>query len=273
VRLRDRSDLAAVLRACGEHGTPLTALGAGSNALILDGGVRGVVVRVDDRRMELRDDGLVELAAGCMLPRAALDLARRGLSGLEFGIGVPGTCGASVYGNAGAFGTEVRDVLVSCTVITPAGAQLVLRKEELGFAYRHSRLKDDLRGHVVASAIFRVRGDDPAAVRARTRAVQAQRKLTQPIGLRSLGSVFKNPAGENAGRLIEACGLKGARSGGAEISAKHANFIVNAGAATAEDVLSLIRLAHDTVLERFGVELEREVIVLGDPRGAALSSR
>jgi UDP-N-acetylmuramate dehydrogenase len=143
----------------------------------------------------------------------------------------------------------------------------------MGFAYRHSRLKDELRGHVVASAAFRVRADDPAVVRGRTRAVQSQRKLTQPIGLRSLGSVFKNPDGDHAGRLIEAAGLKGARTGAAEISAKHANFIVNKGTASAEDVLSLIRLAHDTVLKRFGVDLEREVIVIGEPRGAALSTR
>src|SRR5262249_55941231 len=162
-----------------------------------------------------------------MMPRAALDCARQGLAGLEFGIGVPGTCGASVYGNAGAFGTEMADVLVDCSALTPAGEQRVLNAPECAFAYRYSRFKDDLRGHVVTSARLRVHRDDAPAVRARTGEIQRMRKATQPYGVRSLGSVFKNPPGDSAGRLVEACGLKGRRHGGAEIATKHANFILN----------------------------------------------
>lgn len=264
VKVRDRETLQRLLRECAAHTTPLTMLGAGSNALILDGGVRGVVVRFDDRHLRRSDEDRVELGAGCMMPRAALDCARQGLAGMEFGIGVPGTCGASVYGNAGAFGTEMADVVIDCTVLAPDGEDRVLTRDECGFGYRYSRLKDDLRGSVVVSAQLRVHSDDPASVRRRTDDIQAKRKASQPYGVRSLGSVFKNPPGDSAGRLVEACDLKGERRGGAEISAKHANFICNVAHASAADVLALVQLAHDTVLQRFGVDLEREIIVLGE---------
>jgi UDP-N-acetylmuramate dehydrogenase len=272
-KVRDADALRQVARQCAEHGDPLTMLGAGSNALILDGGIRGIVVRFDNRSLRRVADGVVELAAGCMMPRAALDCARQGLAGLEFGIGVPGTCGASVYGNAGAFGSEIADVLVDCTVLTPDGEARVLSAAECGFAYRYSRLKDDLRRHVVISARLRVRNDDAEAVRRRTDDIQSRRKASQPYGVRSLGSVFKNPDGDSAGRLLEACGLKGRRHGGAEISPKHANFIVNIAHATAADVLELVQLAHATVLERFGVDLEREIVVLGEPAASLATPR
>lgn len=268
LKVRDAETLRRLVRACAEHEMPLTMLGAGSNALILDGGVRGVVVRFDDRHLRRLDDDRVELGAGCMMPRAALDCARQGLAGVEFGIGVPGTCGASVYGNAGAFGTEMADVLIECTVVAPDGDDRVLTRDQCGFSYRYSRLKDELRGHVVLSAQLRVHADDPAAVRRRTDEIQAQRKASQPYGVRSLGSVFKNPPGDSAGRLVEACGLKGERRGGAEISPKHANFICNVAHASAADVLALVQLAHDSVLERFGIDLEREIIVLGENAAA-----
>ena len=271
VKVRDAATLADLARRCTESGIPLTMLGAGSNALILDEGVRGVVARLDDRHLTVIDATTVELGAGCMMPRAALDCARQGLAGLEFGIGVPGTLGASVYGNAGAFGAEIADVLVECTVMTPTGELRSLDNAACGFSYRHSRLQDELRGHVVTSARLRVHHGDAAAVRAATAAIQAQRKASQPHGVRSLGSVFKNPQGDAAGRLVEAAGLKGRRLGGAEISPKHANFICNIDHATAAEVLALIRLAHDEVQRRFGVDLEREIVIVGE--GAALPTR
>jgi UDP-N-acetylmuramate dehydrogenase len=266
LKIRDAALLADLLPLARRNDLEVTVLGAGSNTLILDGGIRGLVIRIDDRHTRRIHDGCLELAAGCMLPRVALDCAREGIAGLEFGIGVPGTCGASVFGNAGAFGTEIKDVLLECTVLSPVGGAVTLSNADCGFAYRHSRLKDDLLGHVVVSARLRVRPDQPDAVTQRTRGVQRRRKETQPIGVRSLGSVFKNPPGDTAGRLIEACGLKGIRQGGAEIATKHANFIVNAQSATAVDVLALIDLARDEVRRRFGVELEREVIVLGEAK-------
>ena len=272
VKLRDGALLADLVRRCTESAVPLTMLGAGSNALILDEGVRGVVVRFDDRHLDVVGATTVELGAGCMMPRAALDCARQGLAGLEFGIGVPGTLGASVYGNAGAFGTEIADVLIDCTVLTPGGELRSLDNAGCGFLYRHSRLKDELRGHVVTGARLRVRPGDAAEVRATTDAIQAQRKASQPFGVRSLGSVFKNPPGDAAGRLLEAAGLKGRRHGGAEISPKHANFICNVGRATAADVLALVQLAHDEVQRRFGVDLEREIVILGESASLAAPS-
>jgi len=263
--LHDPERLAELMPRCTRSGVPFTVLGAGSNTLVLDGGIRGLVVRMADRRLRILDDARIELSGGYMLPRAALDLARKGIAGMEFGIGVPGTTGAGVRGNAGAFGTEIKDVIIDCDTIAGDGSHTTFASAECGFAYRHSRFKDDLAGHVVVAARFRVHRDDPAAVRRRTDEIQAQRKASQPYGIRSLGSVFKNPPGDYAGRLVEQAGLRGTRRGGAQIAEKHANFIVNVAHASAADVLGLAELAHDTVLERFGVDLEREIVVLGEP--------
>ncbi|MFN2450952.1 MAG: UDP-N-acetylmuramate dehydrogenase [Candidatus Dormibacteria bacterium] len=263
-RVNDRARLAELLRGCHDIGVPVTILGAGSNALIGDAGIRGLVVKMTDRRLRLIDDGMIELSGGYMMPRAALDCAKQGYAGMEFGIGIPGTCGASVMGNAGAFGREMSDVLVDCDALTPGGAGLTLAAADCGFGYRDSRFKQDLAGHVVVAARLIVHRDDPVKVRRRTDRVQADRKASQPIGLRSLGSVFKNPPGDFAGRLIQAAGLRGRRLGGAQIAPTHANFILNLGSATAADVLGLIALAHDTVLERFGIDLEREIALVGD---------
>jgi UDP-N-acetylmuramate dehydrogenase len=251
---------------CKQTGVPFTVLGAGSNTLVLDGGIRGLVVRMSDRHMRVVDDGTVELSGGYMMPRAALDLARKGIAGMEFGIGIPGTTGASVRGNAGAFGSEITDVMVECDTIDGDGAHHTLTAAQCGFSYRHSRFKDDLLDHVVVAARFTVHRDDPVATRQRTDAIQAKRKASQPYGIRSLGSVFKNPPGDYAGRLVEAAGLRGRRIGGALISDKHANFIVNMSHASAADVLALAELAHAAVLEQFGVDLEREIVVLGEPQ-------
>jgi UDP-N-acetylmuramate dehydrogenase len=273
----DGEALAELLRRSHASGLPVFLLGAGSNTLVLDGGIRGLVVRLGDqlRRWRALDATTVELGGGCMLPRAALDLARRGLAGMEFGIGVPGTCGASVRGNAGAFGTEIKDVMLDCDTLDAAGVGRTLAAEECGFAYRRSRFVDELAGQVVVTARFRVHADGAAEVRERTDAITAQRKAAQPWGTRSLGSVFKNPPGDHAGRLVEAAGLKGRRVGGAEISTKHANFILNVERASAADVLALSDLAHASVLERFGVDLEREIVCAGEPgpRQATVAAR
>jgi UDP-N-acetylmuramate dehydrogenase len=263
--LHDPERLAELMPRCRERGVLFTVLGAGSNTLVLDGGIRGLVVRMSDRHLSVVDDTTVELSGGYMMPRAALDLARKGVAGMEFGIGIPGSAGASVRGNAGAFGTEIQDAMIECDTIDGAGEHHTFANAECGFAYRDSRFKSELIDHVVVAVRFTVHRDDPVAVRARTDAIQAQRKESQPYGIRSLGSVFKNPPGDYAGRLVEAAGLRGRRIGGALISDKHANFIVNMSHASAADVLALAELAHAAVLERFGVDLEREIVVLGEP--------
>jgi UDP-N-acetylmuramate dehydrogenase len=262
--LDDPAPLEQLLPRCAESHIPVSVLGAGSNTLVLDGGVRGLVVKLTERHLRIVADDAVELSGGYMMPRAALDCARKGIAGMEFGIGIPGTCGASVRGNAGAFGTEMKDVLTECETIASDGRRHRFSVGECGFAYRHSRFKDDLSDHVVVAGSFTVHRDDPAAVRARTEAITAQRKATQPWGIRSLGSVFKNPPDDYAGRLVEAAGLKGRRVGGAQISPKHANFIVNVDKATAADVLTLVDVARDIVRERFGVELEPEIVLVGE---------
>jgi len=263
ITTRDVTVLGELLRRCYESGVGVTMLGAGSNTLISDAGIDGLVIRHDDRRLRVVEANTIELGAGCMMPRVALDCATRGLAGVEFGIGVPGTCGASVYGNAGAFGSEMADVLVDCTSLDRTGSAITLDADACDFHYRYSRFKDDLRDNVIVSARLHVHADEPAAVRERTDAIQAERKASQPYGIRSLGSVFKNPPDDKAGRLIEAAGLKGRRSGGAQISPKHANFIVNVDHATAADVLALVHTAHDSVEAQFGVDLEQEIIFLG----------
>ena len=152
LKVRDTPHLAEVMRRCHESGVPLTVIGAGSNSLVLDGGIRGLVVELPRDRMSVLSDDIVELPGGAMMPRAALDCAARGLGGLEFAIGVPGTCGASVRGNAGAFGTEIKDVLVDCDALAPDGSQHTHAAADLGFAYRDSRFKHDLTGHVMVAA-------------------------------------------------------------------------------------------------------------------------
>jgi UDP-N-acetylmuramate dehydrogenase len=272
LRVDDLATVPELLGRCTESGVAVTVLGAGSNALILDGGVRGLALRIADRELTV-GDGDVTLAAGTMLPRAALDLAARGVGGMEWGIGVPGSCGASIRGNAGAFGGEVAASLVSCEVAAPDGTTQWMEGRECAFDYRESRFKNDLHGHVVLRGRFAVTQGDVAAVRERTDAVQTERKRTQPYGVRSLGSTFKNPPGDFAGRLIEAAGLGGRSQGGAQISPKHANFILNLDHATAADVLALVDIAREEVASRFGVVLEREIVLLGEPAEAAAPAR
>ena len=272
LRIDDVAAVSELAAGCTEHGTPLTVLGAGSNALILDGGVRGLVLRLMDRSLAVAD-GIATLAAGTMLPRAALDLAAGGWAGMEWGIGVPGSCGASIWGNAGAFGSDVEHSLIECEVVAPDGGTRWIAAADCAFGYRDSRFKRDLRGHVVVRGRFTVAADDTTAVRARTDAVQSERKRTQPYGVRSLGSTFKNPPGDFAGRLIEAAGLAGTTHGGAQISPKHANFILNVGHATAADVLALVERARDAVAARFDVVLEQEIVVLGEAPAPAVMAR
>ena len=250
-------------RALGD-GIPCWLIGAGSNTLIADGGLPGLTIKVAWEGWSA-EDGSVRVQAGTLMPALAAQSARAGRAGLEFGAGVPGTVGASVVGNAGAFGAEVKDRLVEVEAIDPQGRRHLIEAADCAPAYRDSSFKHERRGWLVSAARFRVEPDDPARVRARILAVQRHRRATQPIDRRSLGSTFKNPPGEAAGRLIEACGLKGRRIGEAEISSKHANFIVNLGQGRADDVLALMAEMRDRVRDRFGITLEPEIQFLGLP--------
>ena len=266
VALEDDAGLAELIGRLAAERVPYLVIGAATNTLFAAEELPGLTIKLATSRLTI-DGSQVTVSAGYLMPKLAADTARKGRTGLEFGAGVPGMVGGSVVGNAGAFGREVKDGLLSTEVIDPQGHVHTLSAAECHFAYRESSLKSDKPGWVVRSATFATGEDDPSRIRARIKEVQGHRRQTQPIEKRSLGSTFKNPPGDAAGRLIDACGLKGRRIGGAQISEKHANFIVNLGGASADDVLALMAEMRNRVLERFGIELEPEVRVIGRTAG------
>jgi UDP-N-acetylmuramate dehydrogenase len=262
-RPASRSELQALVRWCVEHEVPLLVLGGGFNTLVRDSGVRGVVVQLHALRKIERDrDGRLVAEAGATHSSTCRYAAQQGLAGLEFGVGIPGTVGGWLAMNAGIGAREMVDLVESIEWLEASGELRSLPASELRFDYRALERPP---GTLLLAARLRTEPDDPAAIRARMRAFLDARRDSQPIDERSCGSVFRNPPGDYAGRLIEAAGLKGRREAGAMISTVHANFIVNAGRATASDVLRLIEVAKTEVAERFGVELDTEVQIVGEP--------
>ena len=262
VEPRSPSELASVLAAL--EGLPLLVLGRGSNLLVADSGWPGVALRLGAGFKWQRRSGVaVSAGGGTSMPALAAWLATEGLSGLEFAAGIPATVGGSVRMNAGAHGGQTADALTTVTIASPAsptGADYT--PAELSFAYRHSSLPE---GAVVVAASWSLREDDPAAIRERLDELRAWRRATQPLRQRNCGSVFTNPPGDSAGRLIEEAGLKGRAVGGASVSEKHANFVVvEPGVATARDVVTLIRLVRDEVAARGGPVLVPEVRLVGE---------
>lgn len=254
--------VARVLDAARESGVAAIVIGNGSNLLVRDGGIRGLVVALGEGFSEIRVDGnIVEAQAGAPLARVAAAAQAAGLSGLEFASGIPGTLGGGCAMNAGAYGGQLSDVLIDAQVLT-GGRVKTLTREGMQMGYRTTRPLRE--GGVVLSARFALVPDDPEAILARMKELNARRRDKQPLNYPSAGSVFKRPEGHFAGALIEQAGLKGRRVGGAQVSEKHAGFIVNAGGATAADVLALIATIQDEVQARFGVRLETEVRVLGE---------
>ena len=252
----------AVVRAAAEEGVPLELLGLGSNVLVPDEGLAGVVLRLTGelRRVRIRGRRL-SAGAGLPLPQAARRAAKAGLGGLEALSGFPSTVGGAVFMNAGCYGTEIKDVLVSIRLVTREGERVRRSTDELEPSYRSTNLSRSRA--IVTRALFELEPGDAKTLLGRIDELNAKRWASLPSGLPNAGSIFKNPPGDYAGRLIEACGLKGTKRGGAQISEKHANVIVNAGGATARDVLELMRAARSAVTERFGVVLENEVIPIG----------
>jgi UDP-N-acetylmuramate dehydrogenase len=263
LEVNDHHLLPGLLERVQREAVQLTVLGAGSNTLFADEGVSGLVIKISTNCLEVSELSVL-VCAGNLMPWLASESAKRGLSGLEFGAGVPGTVGGSIFGNAGAFGSEVKDALVEVEGIDREGTSRKLSHAECEFAYRDSAFKSGAyQGIVITRATFKTVPGDPAAIREQIKRVQKHRRDTQPIEKRSLGSTFKNPPGDSAGRLIDAAGLKGKRIGAAQISEKHANFIVNLGGASAADVLALMAEMRARVRDRFGIELEPEVRLVG----------
>lgn len=263
----DIQALAQLISAASADGLPILILGGGSNLLISDEGFDGVVVKytAGEHTIEPLADGslVVRADAGANFSNLARRLAREGVAGLEWAATVPGSVGGAVVNNAGAFGGCVADNLLDAVLVMPDGSERTASHADLAYAYRTSSLKRAEFGPtIVRSARFAVTRDDPKLALARIHEQQARRTASQPRQL-SAGSIFANPPGDYSGRLVEAVGLKGARSGGAEISAQHANFIVNSGAATAQDVMHLMRQAQDAVWQQFGIWLHPEVQLIG----------
>ena len=247
-------------------------VGSGSNLLVADEGVRGLVLKLDGRLAGVEREGVrLRCGGGARLPQAAARSAREGLGGLEFGVNIPGTVGGAVKMNANAYGGDLARVLEWVDVATADGLER-RSPEQLGLTYRRSNLR---AGEVVTAASFALSPASPAEVKERLADLRARRKAAQPSGIKTFGSTFKNPddpraEGRTAGRLLDAAGCRGLAIGGARFSPKHANFIENAGEATTADVLALMAEGRRRVRERFGVELEPEVQILGEVDAAAL---
>ncbi len=233
-----------------------------SNTLVSDKGVRGaVVLTVNVRGME-RCGNVITACCGDTLSAFANFAQANSLTGAEFCYGIPGTVGGGVYMNAGAYGGEIKDILKSAVLFSPEGKIVSLENADLEFGYRRSLLQREK--YVLLKADFELREGKKAAIRARMKELMARRREKQPLEYPSCGSVFKRPEGNFAGALIERCGLKGARVGGAEVSQKHAGFIINAGGATTADMLALTALVKRTVAEKTGVVLEEEIRFAGE---------
>jgi len=257
IRPRDLNELVAVLQACREAELPVRVLGGGSNLLIRDEGVSGAVIQITaDSFSEIEVDGTsVRAGAGALLSNLISHTVRAGLAGMEALVGIPGTVGGALRGNAGGRSGDIGQFVESVTVLTNAGEVQTRREDELEFAYRHSNL-DDV---IILGATFQLQRDDPEEITRRMRKLWITKKATQPFSFQSAGCIFKNPRGMSAGLLIDQAGLKGTRIGQAEISDRHANFIVAHPGATSQDVLRLIDLARSKVAEQFGVDLELEI--------------
>jgi UDP-N-acetylmuramate dehydrogenase len=259
-------ELIRLLSKAREHGgIPVTVLGGGTNVLVLDGGIRGLTIRLARSLANVKTiDTSVVAEAGVLYPVLAKATAGRGLAGLEFGTGIPGTVGGAVYMNAGAYGGETRDFLDWADVYKPeTGAVERVSNADLGLSYRRSVLHDR-PGWVVLRAAYTLVPGDPEELKARIKEFRAIRMNGSP-NRPSCGSTFKRPEGDFPGRVIEAAGLKGTRVGQIEVSPVHANYFVNHGGGTANDALKLIEHVKETVLAKLGVELEMEVEVVGEP--------
>ncbi len=262
---RNLFELRGIVRYARSRDLPLFLVGRGSDLVVSDAGMAGLVVLV--RAVGHRLDGIRLVAeAGLPMAKAATVTREAGLTGLEYGLAIPGTVGGAVWANAGAHGSDTRAILVEARVITADGSEAALGPDELGMAYRETRLKHGPAGRpeVVVAATFALQPADPGSITARLDDIRRWRQAHQPIGQRSAGSVFRNPEGDSAGRIIDGLGLKGRQVGGAMVSPKHANFIVNVGTATAADIRTLAAQVRDTVRRERGISLHYEVEFVGD---------
>ena len=256
---KNADELRELLKAAADLQITPAILGAGTNILAPDEGIRGLVICLKDclGGMEQLDETHIRVATGVTMTRAALFAASIGLSGLEFAHGIPGTVGGCIYMNAGAYGGELADICESVEVMTPDGVLKTYSAADMGFSYRHSRLEGT--GELVVSAVFRLTPKETEAIRSQMKELMGRRSASQPLDLPSAGSAFKRPVGGYAAALIDQAGLKGFQIGGAAVSSKHAGFVVNMGGATAADVRALLDYVADAVYSQFSIQLEPEI--------------
>ncbi len=256
-------DLKKILEWCRQESRRYFILGNGTNLLVRDGGIRGLVISLSRALVGIKSepDGEVRARAGEPLARLVEFACRKGLAGLEFAAGIPGSIGGALFMNAGAFHGEMKGVIECVRFMDVAGSEFSRSNDECKFAYRSMLMQD---GEVILEGKFRLREDGEKAVRQRVDGILKQRMAKHPYDFPSAGSVFKNPPGHPAGKLIEASGLKGRRIGDAEVSTKHANFIINRGTARAREILELIRIVQERVFQEKGIRLEPEIRIIGE---------
>lgn len=259
----NEAELAELLKRAAHHAVPVTLVGNGSNLLVRDKGIRGLVIKLSNLFSSITVAGnVLTFGSGISLAMASKKAASLSLSGLEFAVGIPGTIGGAVYMNAGAYDGEMAKVVTSVQVMDRQGQSSQLKADELDFSYRHTALQNS--GLIVTSVTVSLQPGEVESIKAKMDDFSQRRIAKQPLELPSAGSMFKRPVGYFAGTLIEQTGLKGYTVGGAQVSTKHAGFVVNVGGATAKDVLQLISDVQAQVLAAQGVQLEPEVLVLGE---------
>jgi UDP-N-acetylmuramate dehydrogenase len=259
----DKEHLVEAMQILHRYQIPWMQIGRGSNLLISDKGIRGAVIKLGPGLDELRfEDGMIYAGGAYSFIKLSVMAGKKGLTGLEFAGGIPGSVGGAVYMNAGAHGSDVSQILLSAEVVLDTGELVHWNAEDLQFAYRYSMLHK-VQG-IVTEAVFELEHGDRKEIAAAMASYKDRRLRTQPLQLACAGSVFRNPKDHHAAKLIEQAGLKGLRSGNAEVSMQHANFIVNTGQATARDVLTLIQQIQEIVYTTFGVQLIPEVLMVGE---------
>lgn len=259
----DATDIQRIIHYASKAGLPLYIFGNGSNLLVLDKGIRGIVIKLNKciDNIEIKDN-IVVAGAGALLPKVARIAVSGGLKGLEFAIGIPASVGGAVTMNAGAHGNCISEVIQEVKVVTTDGEVKTIPVNSLNYGYRSSRIKDE--GHIVVEAVFKLTPGDASELKRIITKNMDFRRNRQPLNYPNAGSVFKNPLGESAGRLIDEAGCKGQRVGQAKVSEVHANFIVNLGGAKASDIFCLINQVREKVKARFGIALELEVQIMGE---------
>ncbi|MDQ7797974.1 MAG: UDP-N-acetylmuramate dehydrogenase [Candidatus Edwardsbacteria bacterium] len=259
----DEADLQNLLAGIYRSGVPCLVLGNGTNLLVLDGGIRGVVIKMTAGfRQAERKENTLKVGAGYALPRLVEGSAEMSLAGLEWGVGIPGSVGGALVMNAGAYGGQMSDIVKKVWGCTRSGDRLTLRAGQINFGYRHSEYPE---GYVITGAELEMLEGRKNRIKSAMKQWMEKRQRNQPLSLPSAGCIFKNPVNDSARRLIGVAGLRGRKIGGAKVSSKHANFIVNHGGARASDVLKLIEIIRERTYKTIGVELTPEVKTVGEP--------